>query len=134
MALPFPSDEWIKALHEELNQSQAYQKAAKKWEGDICFVITPGAGISQPAYLYMDLWHGESREAYASDEPVSSEFTISAPLPTWKKVIGGQSDPIRAIMTRQLKLQGPMTKILKAPKAAVELVNCAGDLDTEWPG
>ena len=29
MALPFPSDVWVKALMEDLNASQAYQDAAK---------------------------------------------------------------------------------------------------------
>jgi hypothetical protein len=36
-------------------------------------------------------------------------------------------------MTGQLKLAGPLTKILKAPKAAVELVNCAKEIETKWP-
>jgi putative sterol carrier protein len=133
VSLPFPSDEWLQALHAELNESKAYRAAAAKWEGDLCFVVTAGPGIPQDTYLYMDLWHGECRNAKASDEPVNSEFTISAPLPTWKKVIQGQLDPIRAIMGRQLKLKGPMAKVLKSPKAAVELVNCAKTLDTEWP-
>jgi putative sterol carrier protein len=133
VSLLFPSDEWIQALHVELNRSKAYRKAAENWEGDLCFVITASPGIPQDTYLYMDLWHGECRGAYASAEPVHSEFTILAPLPTWKKVIQGRLDPIRAIMGRQLKMTGPMTKVLKAPKAAVELVNCAKALDTEWP-
>ena len=130
MAIPFPSDEWIKALHQELNSSKAYQEAAKKWEGDLSFIVQSG---SQDTYLYLDLWHGECREAYASDSAVDSEFTIAAPLATWKQVIQGKVDPIRGLMTKKLKLTGPMAKILKAPKAAVELVNCAKKLDTQWP-
>ncbi len=133
MALPFPSDEWVKALHVELNKSPAYQAAAKKWEGDLCFVITRGAGMPKDSYLYMDLWHGESRKAYASEKVVRSEFSLSAPVPTWKQIIEGKLDPIQAIMTRRLKLKGPMAKILKSPKAAIELVNCAKMLDTQWP-
>jgi putative sterol carrier protein len=53
---------------------------------------------------------------------------------TWRQVIEGKLDPIRAIMSRKLKLDGPMAKVLKSPKAAVELVNCAKNLDTQWPG
>jgi putative sterol carrier protein len=133
MAILFPTDEWIKALHNELNRSKDYKEAAQKWEGDICFVIKKGAGVPGDTYLYLDLWHGMSRDAYESSTPIRSEFTISAPLTTWKRVIEGKLDPIRGIMSRQLKLSGPMTKILKAPKAAVELVNCATKIDTEWP-
>lgn len=135
MAIPFPSDEWVKALEVEVNQSRAYQEAAKSWEGDICFVITAGAGVDKTTHLYMDLWHGECREAYEVEDPaqVNSEFTISAPLPTWKRVLDGKLDPIRGLMSRQLKLQGPMVKVMKAPKAAIELVNCAKQVDTKWP-
>ena len=42
-------------------------------------------------------------------------------------------DPIRALMTRQLKLQGTMTKIMKQTKAATELVNCCTLVETTWP-
>ncbi len=39
--LRFPSDEWIKTFKEELNKNKTYQEAAKDWEGDFLFVITP---------------------------------------------------------------------------------------------
>lgn len=31
MAIKFPTDEWIKALCEELNKSEAYAQAAATW-------------------------------------------------------------------------------------------------------
>ncbi len=133
MALLFASEEWVQALHEALNNSAGYQSAAKNWEGDLCFRVQPGPGFPQEKYLYLDLWHGACRSAKASDTAVSSEFTITAPLMTWKQVINGRLDPIRAIMSRKLKLDGPMAKVLKSPKAAIELVNSAKTLDTEWP-
>jgi putative sterol carrier protein len=36
-------------------------------------------------------------------------------------------------MSRQLKLKGNMMKVMKAPKAATELVACAMQVDTDWP-
>jgi putative sterol carrier protein len=48
-------------------------------------------------------------------------------------VLSKKIDPIRGIMTRQLQLQGNMMKIMKAPKAATELVESAVRVDTEWP-
>lgn len=134
MSLMFASDEWAKALHTELNGSAAYQDAAKKWEGDLCFEVLAGGGLEKNAYLYMDLWHGECRSAYASDEPMDAAFTLSAPLGQWKEIVDGRLDPIKAITSRKLKLKGPLIKIMKAPKAAIELVNCAKALDTAWPG
>jgi putative sterol carrier protein len=131
----FPSDDWIKALMVEVNKSDGYREAAKNWEGDFYFVVNAGEGVPDDVYLYMDLWHGECRDAYAATDPgeKTPEFVIQAPLANWRKVLEKKVDPIRALMTRQLKLQGTMTKIMKQPKAATELVNCCTLVDTEWP-
>ena len=108
MAYEFATDEWVKALQEELNKSDAYRKAAEKWEGDFYFIVEEGQGIEEDIYLYLDLWHGEARQAYLEDDPASlkTAFELSAPLDTWKGVLNKKIDPIRGIMTRQLKLKG----------------------------
>ena len=135
MSFQFPSDEWVQQLMEVVNSSQAYKEAAAKWEGDLVFLIQPGAGLAQESYLYLDLWHGDCRSAKqlqsASEEKAA--FEISAPLVIWRDVLEGRLDPIRGITSRKLKLKGNLMKVLKAPKAAVELVNCARQVDTEWP-
>ena len=135
MAIRFPSDEWIKALMVELNHSESYKKAAKTWEGDFYFIATPEGALTQPVILYMDLWHGECREAMAvADESAKKpEFRISAPISVWRKVIEKKLDPIQGMMTGQLKLKGTMMKIMRAPKAAAELVNCCTLVPTEFP-
>ncbi len=135
MAVMFATDEWAKALQIELNNSEAYKKAAAKWEGDFYFVVEKGDGIPEDIYMYLDLWHGEARDAYRVDDPSSQKpaFTLQATLEIWKGVLGRKIDPIRGIMTKQLKLKGNMMKIMKAPKAATELVECAASVDTEWP-
>lgn len=131
MAIEFATDAWIKALMVKLNESEAYQSAARKWEGDFYFIVQ---GDDGDKYLYLDLWHGEAREAMAIDDPAahSPEFKLSAPVKTWQGVLSKKIDPIKGIMTRQLKLSGPMVKVMKAPKAAIELVNCAAEIDTSW--
>lgn len=135
MAIPFPSDEWIKAAMTEVNGSPAYKEAAKSWEGDLIFVVTAVPDERQQVHLYMDLWHGECRDAYevVDNSGQKSEFTITAPLPVWRKVLEGKLDPIRGLMSRQLKMKGNMMKVMKAPKAAVELVNSCAQIDTAWP-
>lgn len=133
MAIPFATDEWVKALEAALNSSKGYQAAAAKWEGDLCLLVNAGAGMTSETYLYLDLWHGACRSASVATSPVKAEFTIAAPLPTWKQVVEGKLDPIRGLTSGRLKLSGPMLKIMKAPKAAIELVNCAKTIETEWP-
>lgn len=131
----FPSDEWVKRLMAKVNSSADYKEAAMTWEGDFFFIINAGPGVPEDVYLYMDLWHGECREAFQASDPSerSPEFVIRAPVSAWRKVIEKRVDPIRALMTRQLKLKGTMTKIMKQPKAAIELVNCCTFVETSWP-
>jgi len=134
MGIKFPSDDWVRSLMAELNQSAAYREAARNWEGDFYFVIS--AQDSVPATsLYMDLWHGECRSACVVDgaRRKSPEFEIEAPLAVWRKVLVRQLDPIQALITRQLRLKGQLVKIMRAPRAATELVRCCTLLDTEWP-
>jgi len=135
MNIPFPSDEWVKALKDKINESEAYRSAARTWEGDFYFIVEPEGSLKERVILYMDLWHGECREAFVvPDESTRNpEFRISAPVSAWKKVITKQLDPIQAMMTRQLKLKGNMMKIMRAVKAAQELVNCCTQVPTEFP-
>lgn len=135
MGIQFATDEWIKALRDELNNSPGYKNAAAKWEGDFYFVITAGDAIPEDIYLYMDLWHGECRDAFKVDDPAakSPEFKLHAPVKTWRGVMEKKIDPIKGIVTKQLKLDGPMMKVMKAPKAAIELVEACTRLDTDWP-
>lgn len=136
MAYRFPSDEWIKAMAEEVNRSEAYRKAAANWEGDFYFICEPGPGVPEPVILYMDLWHGEARSAGAvsQESDKNPEFIIRAPIGTWRRVIEKKLDPIQGMVTGQLKLEGTMSKIMRYPKAAAELVNCATKVPTEFPG
>ncbi len=135
MGIQFASDEWAKTLMNELNNSAGYADAAKKWEGDFYFIIDKGDGVVEDIYLYFDLWHGQCREAVRMDDSSAKKpmFEMRAPLKVWRGVMEKKIDPIQGLMTRRLKLKGPMMKIMKTPKAAIELVNCCTQLDTEWP-
>jgi putative sterol carrier protein len=133
--IQFATDAWIKQLHEEVNKSEAYRQAARNWEGDFYFVIEPEGSLAEPVYMYMDLWHGESRNAFVVQDPIvkSPEFIISAPVSTWKEVVELRLDPIKGLLTRKLKLKGNMPKIMRAVKAANELVLCTTHIPTKFP-
>lgn len=133
MAIPFMTEEWAKAFMDAINHNAAYKEAAATWEGDFYFIAELKDGISKTVYL--DLWHGDCRNAFLVADPAAKtpEFEVSGKIPSWKKVIGKQVDPIQALITRQLKLKGNMAKVLRAVKAAQELVNSATKVETEFP-
>lgn len=131
----FPSNEWIKAMMQDLNQSQSYKEAAKNWEGDFYFVIEPGGSLTETVILYMDLWHGECRNAFEVKNPdeIKPAFTLKGPVAIWKKVMTKQLDPMQAMMTGQLKLTGNMAMVMKNVRAAKELVESCTRIPTEFP-
>jgi putative sterol carrier protein len=131
----FGSTEWLESFHDAINMSHSYEEAAKNWEGDFYFVLEPEGSMIEPVYYYIDLWHGKSRKAFVVDNgsKMQPEFVISAPIHIWKRVIEKKLDPIQGLVTRQLKLTGNLGKILRAVKAAKELVNCSTKVPTEFP-
>ena len=134
MAFKFPSDEWIKELSRQLNESETYEKSAKDWEGDFIFIVEPDDAYPETAYLFLGLYHGKSPDAamVASEDERGAEFVLRAPFSNWRKVIEGKLDAIQGMMTRKLKVQGNMMKIMRYPKAAKEIVSCCALVPTEW--
>jgi putative sterol carrier protein len=128
------SEEWVQAFADAINASLAYADAAKTWEGDFYIIIESGGPVQDEIVMYLDLWHGKCREAFIVPDRSSKSpaFVISAAEAAWRKVIDRKLDPIQGMMTRQLKLKGDMVKIMKAVKAAKELVECVCQVPTEF--
>lgn len=127
MAAPFPSQAWADQLEEILNNSATYRSAAQTWEGDLFLALEGDGG------LYLDLWHGVCREAtYVTDRTgQKAAYTITATMENWRKVLAGQLDPMQGIMSRQLKMEGNLVKLMQHLKAAQELVKCAAQVGIE---
>jgi putative sterol carrier protein len=134
MTHKFPSDGWIKELHNMLNESDSYQRSAKDWEGDFIFVVEADSALPETIYLYLQLYHGSSPGAAEVDPDnlPETEYTLRSPYTTWRKVVEGKLDPIQGMMTGQLKLKGDLMKIMRYPKAAQEIVACCAKVPTEW--
>lgn len=115
MAYNFPSNEWVKAYKDALNGElgKAWQKAAETWEGDFIFAITPDERYKESVNFYIDLWHGECRDAqmYSNDENTpNAEFQYIGSYSNWIKLIKGEIDPMRGILMRKFKLVGNKAK------------------------
>lgn len=132
------SEPWVAAWAAELEESEAYRKAAATWEGSIALRITdadPGGAHGQGAVL-LDLWHGECREAETADAAAlaDADYLLEASIATWKKVLDGQLEPIFGLMTGQLKLaRGSVAALTPYMNASKELVAAASRVPTHWP-
>jgi putative sterol carrier protein len=130
----FPSEEWIKVFKDKLNENSTYEEAAKDWEGDFRFIITPSEGLEKETVFYVSLWHGKCPEAYLIPDrnAKETEFIYEGSYPNWKKLINGEIDPVKGILMRKFKLKGSMSTVMRYTKAATELVKTASKVPTEF--
>jgi putative sterol carrier protein len=135
VTITFGSEEWIAAWKEEVNESEAYAKAAADWEGDFYFIVMPEGAFTETIYYYVDLWHGKCREAYRSPDGTEKdpEFRLTAPISVWRQVVEGKLDAIQGMLAGKLKVKGNLIKITRYVRAAQELVACCARVETEFP-
>ncbi|MBI1748966.1 MAG: SCP2 sterol-binding domain-containing protein [Acidobacteria bacterium] len=137
MAHTFPSDAWVKAFRQEINQSDAYRNSAATWDaGDLCLVITanPALGLKEDYYIWLDLDHGVCKKAkhVSSAEGEAAKFTIRADYDRWKQIFNRELHPIMAMVQGKLKVKGHLFIILKYKQAAQDLVECASNVVTKF--
>jgi putative sterol carrier protein len=131
----FGSEAWIQRYQEEVNKSDRYKTVAATWEGDFYFVVLADGMLDQDVVYYLDLWHGECRYAcLVKDEAgYSPAFRLESDASNWQAIVTRKLDPIQGMMTRRIKLQGDMARIMRYVPAAQELVNCATRVPTLFP-
>ena len=137
MAFDAYSPEWATALKDEINRSPSYKQAAEKWEGSVGLVVLaePDKNVPEDAGILMDLWHGQARDVKSTtrEEAAGAEYVITGSYSRWKRVAKAELDPIKAIMTGQLKLKGNFPTLVRYTKASQELVNCTTRVEVNWP-
>ena len=131
MAIPFPSPAWIDALIEVLNHDERYAQVAKAWEGALFIVIEPdeeSGVLSQPIGIYLDLWHGKCRggsfHELLPDKFPEVAFTLRTSMSNILKILRGDLDPMQAMLTRRLRVDGNMAYMLRNVPTVLDFVRC----------
>lgn len=139
--MKFGSPEWAKAYCKALNENENYKDAAGPdgfppdgWEGDFLFIVEPSGNLDHEIRIFVGLYHGECTGAkvLAEGEDSDAEYIYSGPYDSWEQVLKKELDPIRGLLAGKFKLQGDMAKVLRAVRAAQELVNTTLMIDTEF--
>jgi putative sterol carrier protein len=129
MVYAFPSEAWLEAFMEALNQDERYAQVARNWEGDFAFTIeSDDAESGETTYFYLDLWHGKCRSGQVADGledmPKMPEFIMSASESVFRRVLSGDLDPMQGMLTRKLRVQGSMAYLLRNVPTVLEFVRC----------
>lgn len=134
--MQFGSPDWLDTYVKTLNENEAYEEAAATWEGDFLFIVWPDkeAGIDEEVVMWMDLWHGKCRahEMLPNRKAKETAFIYEGEYANWREIIEGRLDPIKALLTRRMKLTGDRAKVMRATRAAKELVRTAQMIKTEF--
>ena len=138
MAYRFPSDEYVQAVMDVLNNDKQYAEIARNWEGDILFVVEPDKDVESanlPMTLYFDLWHGKCREVRIinpeEEEVPKAAFTMIAPQANYLRILRGELDPMQAMITRRLKVEGSMAYMLRNVPTVLNFVRCCSSVEIE---
>ncbi len=134
MTIVFPSAEWLKALEEKLNTDARYADIAKNWEGDLFFDIQPGGNLAQPLLMYLDLWHGKCRAVEYAPDPTKHgkpTFTLRSPYNNFSAILQGKLDPMTAMMTSKLKVEGNLGYMMRNVPTVLDFVRCCKEITTE---
>ena len=145
----FMSAEWLNLYKNALNSNDAYARAASWWTGDFIFIVRASGKLDHDIFAFIGLTHGKCTgvkpikgeaeyqvvkhgETASSKNKVAVEYVYEAKYDAWLRILRGELDPIRGLLSGQASIVGNMAKILKATDAAKELVRTATLIDTEF--
>jgi putative sterol carrier protein len=137
------SQEWADEYVNAINNNADYRAAASWWEGDFVFVVEPSGNLDHEIKMFLGLYKGDCTggkiladgeefevlkpnsppKPLSDGPPVAVEFVFSGIYDNWLKVLKKELDPIQGLMAGKFKLVGNMAKVMRATKAAQELVN-----------
>jgi putative sterol carrier protein len=126
----FPSAEWVQALMEKLNVDERYAQVARNWEGDMVFLVETGKTLSSQRTLYLDLWHGKCRDAYLVEDgrEMKPAFTLKAPYEHYVRLLSGELEPMQALLTRKIGVQGNMAVLMRSVPTVLDFVRCCREV------
>ncbi|TFG12584.1 MAG: hypothetical protein EU531_10425, partial [Promethearchaeota archaeon] len=122
------------------------------WDGDFIFVIEPSGNLDHEIRMFIGLYKGDCTGAKILDkdeeyeilppgspprplkegEKIGAEFVFSGTYDNWVKVLKKELDPIQGLMAGKFKLVGNMAKVMRATKAAQEMVNSTTMIEAEF--
>jgi len=138
MAVRYPSDAWIKQLQEVCNADPEFRKLGAHFTGKFIFRIEAEPGVlEKDVNLFCWPDHGvvkESAELASAEHRPDVDYIVTGSYRVWKDVVQGRQEPLRALMTRKLKLiKGKQLKLLKEVKLALKLINACKQVDATFP-
>ena len=136
----YPSQEWCDEWKNAINNDEAVAKTGKKWgvdfNGNFLFKITPGGGLEETVYVYLEAAAGKCSDARMLDDPSEEEpgFVVTGSYADFKPVVKGEADFIAAVVKGVFKMQGDIFKIMQNTKFFRAVANSISSFESEYLG
>ncbi len=139
MAL-YPSQAWCDEWKNAINSDQRIAETGKKWgvgfNGNWLFTVTPGGGLDDTVYLYLEAAEGKCSDARMLIDPsqVDAGFTVTGSYADFKPVVKGEGDFLAAVVKGTFNLQGDMVKIMQYARFIRAVANSISSFESEYLG
>ncbi len=138
MAVEFGSQEWLDLFVARMNQDEEFKRIAAGFEDRLILHCKAAPEIHESLKdglrVYVEPYGGEVREArilQPGEEP-EKEHEIEGEYLDWKKVLKGELDVKRAVViSRKLKVNGKVTRLLKHLKATERILKVLNEMIDE---
>lgn len=132
----FPEMDWFLKLKDKLNSDDQYARIAHNWEWDLLFAIEADDVLKEPLYVHMDLWHGKCRDVKVVEDSkqIKPAFVLSAPYQSYVAILSGKLDPMQAMLTRKLRVQGNMAVMMRNVPTVLDFVRCCREVTEGFVG
>ncbi len=142
MAVLYPSQEWCDAWKEAIDNSERVAETGKSWgvgwNGSWVFELTPGSGLEETVYVYLDPESGtgkckDSRILKDSSE-VDYGFLCTGEYGEFKFVVKGEKDFIEGVVKGIFKVKGDMSKIMRNAKFIRAVADSISSFEASYLG
>jgi len=127
---------WADAVRDIINDDAHYRAVAADWSWPVALVLEaiPEFGYASDAAVRFALDRGTCTAAAVVDSArLDAPFVLRARYAVWKRIVLGITDPVIALLLRQVTLTGSLSTLMLHAGAAKALVACARRVPTEFP-
>jgi putative sterol carrier protein len=123
-----------------MNLDEAVAETGKNWgvdfNGNWLFEVTPGGGLEETVYLYLEASAGKCTDSRIIDDPSTVEpgFSVSGSYADFKPVVKGEQDFLAGVVKGKFKLKGDMTRIMRNAKFVRAVANSISSFESDFLG
>ena len=132
----FPTQEWFDEWVRVANADTRFRRAGEGWTGSVGLVVRGARGVpARDFFVRLNGADGKWTEVSAGGDPAlvnGGDFVLSANLDTWQGLVAQEIDPVRAVITGQVRVRGQLSALPAWTAALRVMTELAGGLDTAF--